>query len=145
MVLDASFCISFLVSNDVHHAQSARWLERRAVAGTLFIAPSLLLVEVAGAIARRTGVPEDGHRALDHLRKTVDIRFIPLDLARAEMAAKLAADLRLRGADATYVAVAQENSVSLVTWDSEQRARAAGIVQVLTPDFAFDVDQSGLR
>lgn len=56
-----------------------------------------------------------------------------LTSARAEEAARVAASYRLRGADAVYVAVAQEFGTMLITWDAEMLTRGARAVPVLTP------------
>ncbi len=53
------------------------------------------------------------------------------------MAAKVAANLRLRGADAFYVAAASRLDIPLVTWDQEQMERARGLVNVITPEEAL--------
>ena len=50
-----------------------------------------------------------------------------------EIAVYIAADHRIRGADAIYVAVALEQSVPLVTWDHELRQRAAPLIEVIQP------------
>jgi predicted nucleic acid-binding protein len=47
--------------------------------------------------------------------------------------AELAVRLRLRGADAVYVAVAAHLKIPLVTLDTEQRERAKGLIEVKTP------------
>jgi predicted nucleic acid-binding protein len=49
------------------------------------------------------------------------------------VAAQMAADLRLRGAEVVYVAAAYLLQVPLVTWDREQRQRAASVIAVQTP------------
>jgi len=46
---------------------------------------------------------------------------------------RFAANLRLRGADALYVAVAARLGVPLVTFDQELASRAALAVDVITP------------
>ena len=51
----------------------------------------------------------------------------------ADVALRLAAHLHLRGADATYVALAQHLDVPLVTWDDELLQRTGGIISVYTP------------
>ena len=51
--------------------------------------------------------------------------LVDLDHQRARLTADVAADLRLRGADATYVAAAQELNLPLVSWDREQIERGA--------------------
>jgi predicted nucleic acid-binding protein len=45
----------------------------------------------------------------------------------------LAADKRLRGADAVYVAVARSVGVPLLSWDAEQLERASAVVTTVQP------------
>ena len=92
----------------------------------------LLLPEVAGALTRLAGV----NRALSErlLRKfkadVASFELFPADIAHGERAYRLAADLRLRGVDALYVATAllaaQEfgRGLRFVTSDAEQAAAA---------------------
>lgn len=61
------------------------------------------------------------------------MNLISLDLARVLQAARLAATYRMRGADAVYVAVAQEIGTTLITWDAEMLSRGAQAVAVMTP------------
>ncbi|MCS7350620.1 MAG: PIN domain-containing protein [Anaerolineae bacterium] len=132
--MDASVWVSRLVPQDVHYEASRRWLEVRVAAGDLLVAPVLLLAEVAGAIARRTGAPELGHRAVEGLLRVPNLRLVSLDRRLGRKMARLAADLRLRGADAAYVALAVHLGLPLVTWDQEQALRVALRIPVLTPD-----------
>lgn len=132
-VLDATAWISSLVTTDIHHARSDKWLVRVSVAGEELIVPSIFLVEVAGALARRTG---DKVAATAALRTTVSstaITVVPIDRALATTAARLALDLSLQGADATYVALAAERDSPLVTWDRELISRAGAVVRVVEP------------
>ena len=133
-VVDASVWVSRLVPQDVHHSASRRYLEERATAGDLLVAPVLLLAEVAGAIARRTGAPEPGRRALEGLLRFPGLRLVTVDRHLGQEMARLAANLQLRGADAAYVAVAIRLGLPLVTWDREQALRAASRIPVLTPE-----------
>ena len=48
-------------------------------------------------------------------------------------AAEIATHLKLRGADAVYVAVAERLKLPLVTWDGEQRSRASVLVSTSVP------------
>lgn len=130
-VVDASVWVSRLVPQDVHHPASRRWLEAHA---DPLIAPILLLAEVAGAIARRTGAPELGRQAVETLTQLPNLRLVPLDPRLGLETARLAADLQLRGADAAYVAVAYHLHLPLVTWDREQADRAGPLIAVYTPD-----------
>jgi predicted nucleic acid-binding protein len=63
--------------------------------------------------------------------------LLPLDDLLAQQAAELAADYRLRGADATFLAVAQQTGSALVTLDVELRTRAASRITTYTPDEAL--------
>jgi predicted nucleic acid-binding protein len=131
--VDASVWTSTLVPADAHHAASRAWLRHFLSAGSVVVGPRLLLVEVAGALARRTGEPGDGERAVAHLRRLRSARWVALTNDLVDHAAQLAAMLRLRGADAVYVALADRLGIPLVTWDTEQRTRAAGRISVTTP------------
>jgi predicted nucleic acid-binding protein len=133
MVVDASVVVSRLVPHDVHHEASRRWLTRHVARGGLVIAPTLLLPEVAGAVARRTGEPRLARRAVDAVLRVPGLRLVAVDDVLARMAARLAGRLRVRGADAIYLAVAASLRLPLVTWDIEQRDRAAPLVEVLVP------------
>jgi predicted nucleic acid-binding protein len=134
MVVDASVVVSRLVAHDMNHEASRRWLTRHVAGGGLVIAPTLLLPEVAGAVSRRTGEPRLARRAVGALLRVPGLRRITVDDVLARTAAALAGRLRVRGADAVYIAVAANLGLSLVTWDVEQRDRGAGVVEVLTPD-----------
>ena len=133
IVVDASVWVSRLVPQDVHYEASHRWLERYMADGGQLVAPILLMVEVAGAIARRTGEPALAQRAVDNLMYVPALRLVPMDHRLGMVATRLAGDLRLRGADAVYVAVAHHLNIPLVTWDREQRERGGELVVVCTP------------
>jgi predicted nucleic acid-binding protein len=132
MVVDASVVVSRLVPHDVHHEASRRWLTRHIADGGLLISPTLLLAEVAGAVARRTGKPRLARRAVAAVLRLPALRLVPVDevLSRA---ASLAGQFRVRGADAVYIADAAALGVPLATWDLEQRERAVHVVEVFVP------------
>jgi predicted nucleic acid-binding protein len=50
-----------------------------------------------------------------------------------DAAARLAANHRLRGADAVYVSVAHVMNLPLVSWDREVQSRARGYITILQP------------
>jgi len=97
------------------------------------IVPRLLLAEIAGALRRLTRDPIRARLAVDTLRSMPQIQLISLDDALIDAAAEIAADYALRGADATYVAVARRHGCTLVSLDREQRERAAPLVTTCTP------------
>lgn len=134
MVIDASVMVSRLVLHDVHHEASRRWLTRHIAGGGLLIAPALLLPEVAGAIARRTGKSRLARRAVAAVMQLPTLRLVPVDDVLASTAAGLAGRLRVRGPDAVYIATAVSLGLPLVTWDIEQRDRATPVVEVVVPE-----------
>ncbi len=91
---------------------------------------------VAVALARRVG---DADRAAAHLRALPYHRFVAVDRALTGLAARLAAERRLHGRDAVYVALAQQQRMCLITWDQQQRERASRSGEILTPVEAVDV------
>ncbi len=134
MVVDASVMTSAILPEDVNYQATWTWLDAYLMGGGTLRAPILLLVEVAGAIARRTGDPSLGHDAVRYLQALPGLTIVPVDQQLGTHAWQLAADLRLKGADATYVALAAQEQIGLVTWDEEQRQRGAQLVTTLTPN-----------
>lgn len=126
LVVDASVWVSVFVPLDGFHAASAGWIAAQQEAGRLLLAPALLLPEVAGSVARRIG-PASGRAAMVWLAQAPVLRLLRLERTLAREIARIAADLRLRGSDACYVAVAQRHGVPPVTWDDEQRQRAGAV------------------
>jgi predicted nucleic acid-binding protein len=134
IVIDASVWVSHLIAQEIHHVVSRRWLAAVVHSKTVIAAPALLLAEVGGAIARRTGDTDLGHQAVNHVLSTPNLRLVYTDSALGMLAADLAANQRLRGADAMYVAIAQRLKIPLVSWDQEQVARASGAITAYMPD-----------
>lgn len=132
-VADASVWVSRFVRGDVHHEPSRRWLAGLVREGTAIEAPALLLPEVAGAIARRSGRPELATRAVSLLQRLPTMRLVPIEAELSQLAARFAADQALRGADAVYVSLAYRLGVPLVTWDREQGEHRPSTVNVVTP------------
>jgi predicted nucleic acid-binding protein len=136
-VVDSSVWVSVLVPADVHHAASRSWLEHHLANAGVLIAPVLLLAEIAGAISRRTGDAQLAHRAVRRISACPALRLVPVDARLGARSAQLAADLGLKGADAVFVATAHELSLPLISWDDEQRGRAATVIGTATPASRF--------
>jgi predicted nucleic acid-binding protein len=136
IVVDASIMVSALYPQDVHHQQSRQWLWQAILAGERLVAPMLLLSEVAGAIARRSGDEFQGRRAVQRLLGLQQLRFFPIEARLGLLAAQFAVELRLRGADAVYVALAAQAHIPLITWDREQRERGGQRIDTRTPSNA---------
>lgn len=137
VVTDASIWVSRLVPQDAFHIASRDWLTAYTMEGGEIVVPALLEAEVTGAIARRIGDAQFALRAIETILRLPALRIVPVDKRLAHEASALAANLRLRGADAIYVAVALHLGIPLFTWDAEQRQRASAIVAVHTPNNAL--------
>ena len=132
-VVDASVWVSRYIIEDEHHKPSYDWLARMGRQGILLTSPLLLLPEVSGAVTRRTGDPFLARRCVRQLESLPFTRLFALTPERAHRAAVVAADACLTGADATYVALADQLAMALVSWDRQQRERAPSTISVSTP------------
>ena len=133
MTLDANVFMGALTPAGIHFADSLALLTRIRTEQLNVVCPTLVLPECAGAIIRPTGRRTLAQQALIFMQTLPGIRFVDLTADRAARAASLAVTCRLRGADAVYAAVAQEQRTTLITWDQELLTRGAAIVTVMTP------------
>lgn len=133
VVVDASVWVSWLRLSDANHHASRLWIKQYITKAGILIAPTLLPIEVAAAISRQTGQIEQARLAIQNLYALSSMRLVPVDLALVQTAVDTAIDLRLRGADATYVAVAHQFGIPLISWDREQLERASRFISTYTP------------
>ena len=96
--------------------------------------PAPFLVEIAGAVARRTGLSDLGADVIERLLDLDLMKLHQVDQPAAVRAAEIAADLKIADPDALYVELADRLNVALVSWDSELRIRAGEFVDVWTPE-----------
>jgi predicted nucleic acid-binding protein len=136
-ILDANIFIRDLDTREPQHAECHALLDELQARALPIVVPVLVLAEVAGTVSRTRHDPMAGRLTADLLRGISNLTLIPIDDSLAQEAAEIAADYALRGADATYVAVARRHSCMLVSLDREQRERAAAIVATHTPDKAL--------
>ena len=138
-VIDASVYVSRLRREETLHSESARLFEAVATQRVPVLCPEILLPEVATALARGLDDTEFAYRAAAHLRALPGHRLIAVNGALSGLVARLAAECRLRGCDAIYAALARQEGMPLITWDEQQRERAAPVVETLTPTEALAV------
>ena len=133
VVLDASAWVSRILLQDSNHPAALSWINQHLLNGGLFVAPILLVTETAATVSRITGLSARGHLAASQLYAMPEMSLVQIDQALVDEATDLATDLRLRGADAYYVAVAKTLGLSLVTFDREQLSRAVPVVTIIRP------------
>ena len=134
VVVDASVWVSRIVPRDVHYEASSLWAAEYTKVGGFLIAPTLLLIEVAASLSRLQEPGDLSKRVVAQLNKSNEIVFAFLDSSLVQIAVDVAADLQLRAADATYVALAYQRGIPLVSWDKEQLQRASSIIKTYSPD-----------
>ena len=132
-VIDASVYVALVNAQEQAHARSWAWLERAKAAGEPVVAPDILLAEVAAAVSRGVGDLALAHRVAQHLRRSKVVELMPVALALAERAAFIAAEHRIRGCDAVYVALADQLGDCLITLDEQQLECGAAIVDAREP------------
>lgn len=135
--VDASVFLNAFNPSEEGHEQSQRLLAHLQEHALPIIVPTLLVPETAAAIAaaigRGRGDAELARAFVAALRRLPHLVWVPLDAVLAEQAAGLAAEHRLRGSDAVYLAVAARFGSTLLTLDREQRERVAPAAVARTP------------
>jgi predicted nucleic acid-binding protein len=132
-VLDASVWVALFKADEAEHGACRRWLGEAVAAGEDLAAPTLVLAEVGAALGR--GVEDSllAARAVALLESGGLVELHTVTGRLGSRAASLAIDQRLRGADAVYVALAEQLGVALLTLDRQQRERSAGVVEARRP------------
>jgi len=131
LVVDASLWVARLVPEDAFYQAVKVWLSAKREENVGFVAPSLLLAEIGGAISRRTGRPALALKAIEKVQCLPGLQLVDMDQTLVQEASQLAAELSLRGADSFYVAVAARLDLPLVTLDADQKEKASKRVTVV--------------
>jgi predicted nucleic acid-binding protein len=131
--IDASVHVSALNPREVDSKASQAFLAFARQNQLLLFCPTLLLVEVAAAVSRALNDPVRAILLAMALRPWSHQTLVPLDEALASRAIRLAANARLRGADAVYAAVSQQYGTTLVTLDRQQLERLPPTVRAIRP------------
>ena len=132
-VIDASVYVTLLDANAPEQANCLAWFTAAATTDETIVAPSLILSEVAAAISRGRGDAELAKAVVRTLEESAVISLVAVTPQLAKRAAVIAADQRVRGADAIYLALAQQLGDVLVTLDRQQLQRGAAVVKTQHP------------
>ena len=131
--IDASVHVSALNPAEADSATSQAFLAMVRRHRVPLFCPTLLLVEVAAAVARTFDDTDRAVALAAALRGLPNQTLALLDEALADRAVALAATARLRGADAVYAAVAQQYGTTLITLDRQQLERLPPLVSTALP------------
>ncbi|MEZ4735953.1 MAG: type II toxin-antitoxin system VapC family toxin [Caldilineaceae bacterium] len=132
-VVDASVFVADARPSEPHHFDANTFLKYGAATQSLIYTPTIVLPEIAAAIARGHQRPTLAQRLVKALQGFPHIKIIPIEETLANLAAELAAQSRIRGCDAIYVALAQSKNAILITLDQEQKSRTPSSITVRTP------------
>lgn len=133
-VIDASVYVALINAKELSHDDARSWFQLAASSARPIVAPSILLAEVAAALSRGADDPALAHRVIERLARSRIIQLQPVTQTLAELAAAIAADHRMRGCDAIYLALAVQLNDTLITLDQQQLERGAGVVRTTRPE-----------
>ncbi|QLQ05955.1 MAG: type II toxin-antitoxin system VapC family toxin [Anaerolineae bacterium] len=133
-VLDASVLVAATRPNEPYHIDAQVSLQRLMAERATLFAPTIALVELAAALSRGGADASLAEQVVEAYRQRRDLEFVSVDERLAGIAATIAARQRIRGCDAIYVALAQQQRAVLITLDNEQRQRAPATVAAWTPE-----------
>ena len=133
VTIDASVFVSAFSPAESAHKASKAFMTRVRAEGLPIIVPTLVLPEIASAIARGQGKPDLGVQFAEEVGRFPNIVLVSLDKTLAKQAVEAATKYRLRGSDAVYAAVALRFGTELVTLDREQLERLEGVLSVREP------------
>ena len=131
--VDASIFLNGFNPYEPGYEESRRFLDGLREQAIPIIVPTLLLPEAAAAVSRGRDDAELARRFAAALNRLPHLVLVPLDETLASQAADIAAQNRLRGSDAVYVAVALRFGSTLVTLDREQGERIKRVLPSLSP------------
>ncbi|MEI6739303.1 MAG: PIN domain-containing protein [Gemmatimonadaceae bacterium] len=133
VTLDASVWLATLTDSEPHHAQSQAAVRRILEVDARLYQPEIFAIEVAAAVARRSG---NRARALQAARLALAIPGATFDGGGPEAtvaAVQAASTCALRAGDAHYVATAQRHDAVLISLDAELCERGGRLVTAMTP------------
>ncbi len=134
VVLDASLLVAGIRRGDPGHVPARSVLTWLTANDATLHVPAIALSEVSAAIARGTDNTELALRDVALLQQLPGFALRPVDVALAQSSARVAAENRIRGCDAVYVALARQLDAPLITLDRQQRERAPDDVVVRMPE-----------
>ncbi len=115
LTVDANVFVSSSAPAEAQHTASVTFIGRVAAQSLDVYCPSLVMPEVAAGIIRPTSDAALAAQVVSGLALLPSISLAPLTEQRAKQAAQISITCRLRGADAVYVALAQELGTTLIT------------------------------
>ncbi|MCP4416128.1 MAG: type II toxin-antitoxin system VapC family toxin [Chloroflexi bacterium] len=132
-VIDASVYIALVNEDELGFSVSWQWMQTIQSSRVRLAAPAIMIAEAAAAISRGKGDIVHARKIIWRLQHSRLIEFWPISLTLAHRSAEIAADYRIRGCDAVYLALAEQLGTDLVSLDRQQVARGTAVVPTRHP------------
>lgn len=132
-VIDASVYVALVNAREPGHDASMSWYRRTIEHQEMILAPNIILAEVAAALTRGLGDAALANQVVGRMQQSAVVTLMPVHHELAELAANIAAEHRVRGCDAIYIALAKQTGEELVTLDHQQLARGGDVVPTRAP------------
>lgn len=127
LAVDASVWVAAQDPGDPVCPASRAFLRHALADGITLHVPALARVEVACALARKLRNPAEAQRLANLLLMSTGAKEHPMNTTLLAKALAVGTASFLRGADAVYVATAEQNHCGLVSWDKEHIRRAGAL------------------
>ncbi len=121
-------------NKDKFHITSFKFIDHIIQANIKIIMPNLALVELAGAISRKGNPLDDLVEYLDLLKAQRNFQFMTLNTKLCDLASDIAMQLKIKGSDSVYVAIAYRYNLKLITNDAQQMECGKKIISASTPE-----------
>ncbi|MBI2372838.1 MAG: type II toxin-antitoxin system VapC family toxin [Deltaproteobacteria bacterium] len=132
-VLDTNVLVAAVDPKDTHHADCTPLFRSLLAHEIEALCPSLVLVEFACVLGRRTDDKLIAGKAVGGLLRMPALTFTEVNLDVARASAALGLDCALRGADAVIAQLSDVTGFPLVTRDKQLAARVQRRCWVLDP------------
>jgi predicted nucleic acid-binding protein len=131
--VDATVIVALFNSAHPQHATCMAWFREAIGDGEPLRAPVTALGEVAFAISEGTGDKQLARDVATQVRHSALLELLPVALPLAERAMAIAAEHKISGGGALYLAVAETLGDRLVTLSAELLSKGPGVVETVRP------------
>jgi predicted nucleic acid-binding protein len=129
LTVDSSLIVASLLKEDANHLEAKKVWKDVTDGDVDAVEPLTVLVEVAGAIRRRTRSEPIAMKAVENLLAMDNVVFALVDHAVAKSAAVISIATGLRGMDAFVVEAAKRFDADLRTLDMEMERLARKVLE----------------
>jgi predicted nucleic acid-binding protein len=131
--IDSSVLVALFNSRHAQHGAAMAWFRETIADGEPLRAPVTALGEVAFAISEHTGDKQLARDVASQIRHSALFELLPVAMPLAERSMVIAAEHRVSGAGALYLAIAETLSDRLLTLSPELLAKGNAVVETVRP------------